>query len=254
MCAHFVQPVAISVTVSVCTKLPLSVGPLCATKSPSSKPAGGSFQPSKNSSHHNAPPDRCRGWRSPMLPLSRCPPTTAGHDRLSLRSSKANRCARRCPAANGHGVPSPQPEWERTAVAACRTLGRMLPKSPPRPRVLRRHRSYSGDGVHPVAAVQHVCDARPSVTSSRPEPPALLPVRIRVSTALAATAPRRSEALIGAWGSTNHRIRGLMIFHKVQLPTSGRKLRPASLPYENATSGKRPVQSMQKTLERIGHA
>ena len=31
-----------------------------------------------------------------------------------------------------------------------------------------------------------------------------------------------------------------------------RKLRPAPLPYENATSGKRAVQAMQKTLERIG--
>jgi len=31
-----------------------------------------------------------------------------------------------------------------------------------------------------------------------------------------------------------------------------RKLKPAPLPYENATSGKRAVQAMQKTLERIG--
>ncbi len=45
--AHSVQPVAISVSVSVCTKLPFAVGPVCATRSASTNPGGGSSQPSK---------------------------------------------------------------------------------------------------------------------------------------------------------------------------------------------------------------
>ena len=45
--AHSVQPVAMSVSVKVCTKLPLAVGPLCATRSASTNPGAGSFQPSK---------------------------------------------------------------------------------------------------------------------------------------------------------------------------------------------------------------
>jgi hypothetical protein len=36
-----------SVTISVCTKLPLATGPLCATRSASTKPGGGSSQPLK---------------------------------------------------------------------------------------------------------------------------------------------------------------------------------------------------------------
>ena len=42
--AHSVQPVATSVTTSVCTKLPFGTGPLCATRSASAKPGGGSSQ------------------------------------------------------------------------------------------------------------------------------------------------------------------------------------------------------------------
>src|SRR3954469_13046960 len=38
-----VHPVAMSVNTSVCTKLPLAEGPLCATKSASTKPGGGSY-------------------------------------------------------------------------------------------------------------------------------------------------------------------------------------------------------------------
>ena len=45
--AHSVQPVAMSVSVSVCTKLPFAVGPLCATRSASTNPGGGLSQPSK---------------------------------------------------------------------------------------------------------------------------------------------------------------------------------------------------------------
>src|SRR3954453_7306478 len=40
---HSVHPVAMSVNTSVCTKLPLAEGPLCATKSASTKPGGGSY-------------------------------------------------------------------------------------------------------------------------------------------------------------------------------------------------------------------
>jgi hypothetical protein len=36
-----------SVSVSVYTKLPFAVGPLCATRSASTNPGAGSFQPSK---------------------------------------------------------------------------------------------------------------------------------------------------------------------------------------------------------------
>src|SRR5665811_1383943 len=42
--AHSVQPVAMSVNVNVCTKLPLAVGPLCATRSASTNPGAGSPQ------------------------------------------------------------------------------------------------------------------------------------------------------------------------------------------------------------------
>src|SRR4051794_17987117 len=42
-----VHPVAMSVNTSVCTKLPLAEGPLCATKSASTKPGGGSCQSAK---------------------------------------------------------------------------------------------------------------------------------------------------------------------------------------------------------------
>ena len=44
--AHSVQPVAMSVSTKVCTKLPFATGPLCETKSASTKPGGGSFQSS----------------------------------------------------------------------------------------------------------------------------------------------------------------------------------------------------------------
>ena len=44
--AHSVQPVAMSVNVSVCMKLPSAVGPLCATRSASMNPGAGSSQPS----------------------------------------------------------------------------------------------------------------------------------------------------------------------------------------------------------------
>ena len=42
--AHSVHPVAMSVTVSVCTKLPFATGPQCATRSASTNPGGGSSQ------------------------------------------------------------------------------------------------------------------------------------------------------------------------------------------------------------------
>ncbi len=45
--AHSVQPVAMSVSTSVCTKLPRAVGPLCATRSASKKPGAGSCQSEK---------------------------------------------------------------------------------------------------------------------------------------------------------------------------------------------------------------
>src|SRR3954468_21312930 len=44
---HSVHPVAMSVKTSVCTKLPLAEEPLCATKSASTKPGGGSCQSAK---------------------------------------------------------------------------------------------------------------------------------------------------------------------------------------------------------------
>src|SRR5215218_3987655 len=44
---HSVHPVAMSVKTSVCTKLPLAEGPLCATRSASTKPGGGSCQSAK---------------------------------------------------------------------------------------------------------------------------------------------------------------------------------------------------------------
>ncbi len=44
--AHSVQPVAMSVSTKVCTKLPLATGPLWATRSASTNPGGGSSQPS----------------------------------------------------------------------------------------------------------------------------------------------------------------------------------------------------------------
>jgi hypothetical protein len=45
--AHSVQPVAMSVSVNVCTKLPFDVCPLRATRSASTNPGGGLSQPSK---------------------------------------------------------------------------------------------------------------------------------------------------------------------------------------------------------------
>ncbi|MHC2899828.1 hypothetical protein ACVIU4_011044, partial [Bradyrhizobium barranii subsp. barranii] len=42
--AHSVQPVTTSVRTRVCTKLPRADGPLCATRSASTKPGAGSFQ------------------------------------------------------------------------------------------------------------------------------------------------------------------------------------------------------------------
>src|SRR5438105_167553 len=44
--AHSVHPVAMSVNTRVCTKLPFATGPLCATRSASTKPGGGLSQPS----------------------------------------------------------------------------------------------------------------------------------------------------------------------------------------------------------------
>ncbi len=44
--AHSVQPVAMSVSTKVCTKLPFATGPLCATRSASTNPGDGSSQPS----------------------------------------------------------------------------------------------------------------------------------------------------------------------------------------------------------------
>src|SRR3954463_11773503 len=44
---HSVHPVAMPVKTSVCTKLPLAEGPLCATRSASTKPGGGSCQSAK---------------------------------------------------------------------------------------------------------------------------------------------------------------------------------------------------------------
>src|SRR6516162_9873051 len=45
--AHSVQPVATSVRTNVCTKLPLADGPLCATRSASTKPGDGLCQSEK---------------------------------------------------------------------------------------------------------------------------------------------------------------------------------------------------------------
>src|SRR4051812_1639027 len=59
---HSVHPVAMSVNTSVCTKLPLAEGPLCATKSASTNPGGGSCQ--SEGAHRNAAADR-RGRRRP---------------------------------------------------------------------------------------------------------------------------------------------------------------------------------------------
>jgi hypothetical protein len=92
--AHSVHPVAMSVSVSVCTKLPSAVGPLCATKSASMNPGAGWFQsanartgtlrrtPAEGAARRRDPPPACslnsRSTRSMVAALiASKPPRTS---------------------------------------------------------------------------------------------------------------------------------------------------------------------------------
>src|SRR4051794_39108469 len=75
---HSVHPVAMPVKTSVCTKLPLAEGPLCATRSASTKPGGGSCQSAKvrtgtlrrtaedGAVRRRVPPPACARTESPV--------------------------------------------------------------------------------------------------------------------------------------------------------------------------------------------
>ncbi len=93
--AHSVYPVAMSVSVSVCTKLPSAVGPLCATRSDSMNPGSGSFQSAnvRTGTLRRTPAEG--GARRRVLPPA-CPLTSR-----SARSMVAALIASKLPRTSG---------------------------------------------------------------------------------------------------------------------------------------------------------
>src|SRR3954454_18563358 len=108
---HSVHPVAMSVKTSVCTKLLLAEGPLCATRSASTKPGGGSCQSAKvrtgtlrrtaedGAVRRRVPPPACartgrkaRPWSPRSSPAGACGPRQrAGDARAALHRLHENR-------------------------------------------------------------------------------------------------------------------------------------------------------------------
>lgn len=114
-----VHPVAMSVTVSVCTKLPFDVGPLWVTRSASMNPGAGSSQPSKVRT------GTLRRIAEGAARRRVLPPAASG--RSWRHSSPAHSCAPLARAADGRAAPSPRPGSAPTAAAACRKPDPRLP-------------------------------------------------------------------------------------------------------------------------------
>ncbi len=137
--AHSVQPVAMSVRTSVCTKLPLVTGPLCATRSASTNPGGGSSQSENVRTGILRRTDEGAAVRRRRLPPA------------------CSRTLRKRPVdgRSAHGQQRgadlrPEPEMavplhrlrqrRRQRLQVLRRCGRMPPKAPPAPRARRRRR------------------------------------------------------------------------------------------------------------------
>ena len=116
-----------SVSTSVCMKLPLATGPLCATRSASKNPGGG-YLPIRESAHRNAAPDSGRRRRAavrPARPLVSEP--RAGPGPSSPRSSPAGRRTPPARAADAHAAPWPRPASAAVVAAASVDPVRRLP-------------------------------------------------------------------------------------------------------------------------------
>ena len=99
--AHSVHPVAMSVTVSVCTKLPFATGPQCATRSASTKPGGGSSQSENVRTGMLLRTDDGAAARRRLLPFA-CSRTWRS-DRSIVDALMASTAARIC-GPSSHGV------------------------------------------------------------------------------------------------------------------------------------------------------